>query len=479
MITLRSVPLFGSGMAGKSFTVTRQRRLNCYFEQREDGDKSKVVIYGTPGLVPAFNPPVPANSPMRGMLGTDTSLYLVAFNRFLSVLANGAPLATGTLQSNAGNVSMANNSTQVVIADGRAGYLFTPSTGVLTTLAASFPAQARTVTNVSGFFVAEQPYSQNFWVSNAYDGSTWNGLSFGQASAYSDNVVAVDNLSGNLIVFSQQHFEQWQAAGTVPQPFAPILSASREYGLAAIFSRAHVDESIIFLAQNKEGQTQFVQVKGFGAAPVSNPDLDAIVNTFSVKSDAIALSYGVDKHKFYQCTFPSANRSFLYDTSSDTWSETQTGPSIFPVRHLGNFSTYYAQQTVISDYKTSQIYHISPTAYTDNGQIIPREIITRHISSSFNRIRPSSLYLDMEVGVGLQTGQGSLPAIMLQYSKDNGKTWSAERWKSLGEIGEYLARVNYRRFGSSRDCTFRIRMTDPVKFVVTEGAMKIRQKRAA
>ena len=119
---------------------------------------------------------------------------------------------------------------------------------------------------------------------------------------------------------------------------------------------------------------------------------------------------------------------------------------------------------------------MSPSQYTDNGATIIREVITRHILSQFNRVRISLLYIDMETGVGLQTGQGSTPMIMLSSSKDNGRTWSAERWAQLGQVGTYLTRVIWRRFGSARDYVFKIRMSDPVKFVITEGAIKISER---
>ncbi len=69
--------------------------------------------------------------------------------------------------------------------------------------------------------------------------------------------------------------------------------------------------------------------------------------------------------------------------------------------------------------------------------------------------------------------------IMLSSSKDNGRTWSAERWIGLGPIGTYLTRVIWRRFGSARDYVFKIRMSDPVKFVITEGAIKISERQPA
>lgn len=473
---MKVIPLFGSGVAGQSFVVTRQRRLNCYYENRQDGDKAKVVIYGTPGLVPLFMANTPLFQPLRGFLGTQSALYLVADNQFQSVTSSGAVLASATLGTATGLASMTYSPTQVVIVDGVAGYLYTPATTTFATIGASFPNGAKTCTFVAGFFVAEQPGSQIFWVSNVNDGSMWNALAFASAAQYSDNILAVDNLWGNLIVFSEQHTEFWQNAGLQPEPFVPILSATSEYGLAAIFSRAHVDQTIIFLAQTREGQVQFVQIQGYNSVVVSNPDIEFIVNSFSVVSDAVALSYERGKHKFYQVSFPTANRSLLYDTSTGLWSEVQSGASVLPIRHFGNLSAYFAGRTLVSDFATNQIYTLSDSAYTDNGHVIPREVITRHILSNFNRIRISQVYLDMETGVGNQSDPGSNPQIVLQYSKDNGRTWNPERWASSGLIGQYMTRVIWRRFGSTRDATFRIRMTDPVKFVITEGALSITER---
>lgn len=471
----RVLPLFGESTFSKSAVVTRQRRLNVYFEQRKDADKTKVAIYGTPGLVKQFSVSTPLGVPVRGMMGTQNSLYVVAYNQFQDIKGNGAAQFTGSLASNSGQCSLAVNATfnQVLIVDGVSGYLYTPLTSIAT-LPASFPNGARTLTFVSDFFVAEQPGSPYFWVSNANDGSTWNSLAFAAASAFPDTILAVDNLAGNLITFSQQHMEFWQASGNVPQPFVPIQSAANEWGLAAIFSRAHLAESIIFLAQNREGQVQFVQLSGFGYKIISDPDIESIVNGFDTVSDAVALSYGIDTHKFYQVSFPTANRTFLYDTSSGIWSEAQTGASLSPVRHTANLSAYYAGRTLVSDYATNAVYSFDPNTYTDNGATIAREIITRHVLSDFDRIRISSLYLDMETGVGLQSGQGVLPQLMVSYSKDNGRTWSSERWVSPGAVGNYLARVILRRFGSTRDATFKFRMTDPVKFVITNGALKVK-----
>jgi hypothetical protein len=69
----------------------------------------------------------------------------------------------------------------------------------------------------------------------------------------------------------------------------------------------------------------------------------------------------------------------------------------------------------------------------------------------------------METGIGLTSGQGSIPQVMLQYSRDNGHTWSNERWVSAGMIGRYKAEVRWARLGRAYDFVFKIRISDPVK----------------
>lgn len=471
---MKIVPIFGGGTYYKSATVTRQRRLNCYYENRPDQDKSKIAIYGTPGLQLIATVSTPLNKPLRAFLGTQTAIYAVAYNKFMQLSTTGAILYSYTLTTYVGLVSMVNSSTQGVLVDGGNGYVL--SAGTMSPIS-MFPATgARTVTFCSGFFVAEQPGTQKFWVSNAFDGTTWNALAFASASSDSDNILAVDQLNGILLIYMQQGMEFWSNQGLSPQPFAPLISAANQLGLAAIFSRVHVNQTIIFLAQTQEGAVQFAQVVGYNVNIISDADIDELINSFTVTSDCIGLTYQVGQHKMAQFTFVTANRTLLYDTSTGLWSEAQTGTSEIPARHVANLSAYYNGYTYLSDYATNKVYKMSETQYTDNGVSILRELITRHVLSQFNRVRISLLYLDMETGVGLQTGQGNNPQVMLQISKDNGRKWSAERWRSLGAVGQYRNRVLWRRFGTSRDYVFRIRMTDPVKFVITEGAIKIAER---
>lgn len=469
--------VFGAGVASKSYVVTRQRRLNCYYENRDDGDKARIVLYGTPGMKQKFNL---GSSAARGLLGSSTALYAVAGSNFYQLDLAGEVQYSAPLGSNFGLVSFAKNPTQVILVDGSLGYLFIA--GVLTPLtsgnypnAVGFPSGCKTVTVAGGYFVCEVPKTQQFQVSGLFDGTTWNVLSFASASQYADTLLAVDSLIGNLLLFSSTHLEFWQNVGSTPEPFQPILSATTEYGIAAVFSRAHIDSSIIFLAQSPQGGASVCQIKGYQVTPISTPDLDYLFSTFSVVSDAVGLAYRADKHPLYQLTFPTANRSFLYDCLTGIWSESQTGiTQAYAQRHIGHLSTLFGTTQVISDYSNGNLYVPDTGTYTDNGTTIPRQVVSKHQLSDFNVFSVDEAYVDMETGVGNLSGAGASPNVQISVSKDNGRTFSTPRTTSLGAFSQYLTRAVWRRFGSARSFVFKIDMTDPVKFVVTGEASTAR-----
>ena len=142
--------IFGLGIAGKSYSVTRQRRLNCYLENRDDGDKEPIVLYGTPGMKPLFTI---GSGPARAMLGTPTSLAAVSGATFYLINPAFATTYSTSILSNSGLVTLAQSPSQVLLVDGVAGYLL--NGGTLTKIAAAaFPTTARTATVAAALEIA-------------------------------------------------------------------------------------------------------------------------------------------------------------------------------------------------------------------------------------------------------------------------------------------------------------------------------------
>lgn len=487
---MQPIPLFGSGVNAYSAYVSRQRRLNCFYEIRNDGDKTQMIIRGTPGVVSFLTLP---DSPIRGWHVVSNILYVVAGQVLYSILPNGTVAALGSLDiTSTGNCKLDDNGVQLLVMDGAFGYIYTIVTGSYAQAAlntagsfgkitdANFPNGAISICFLDGRLIAAKPNTRQYYCSEFYDGTAWtNSFSlptFGTKDNNSDLLKTVSSLNGVLMLAGEQSTEFWQNVGTSPLPFGRVSGATRNQGISAPYSLAFVDDVRLFVAQSLYGGTvEVVMVQGMNMQKVSTEDIDNIIRTFTVWTDAIAFGYIIDGHKMYQITFPTAKKSFLFDITTGFWYELQSGVGLTG-RHIANFGITFNSFTFISDATTGIIYKFDPNVYTDNGNIIKRQVTSRHVSMGGNRFGIDGVYLDLETGVGLQYGQGADPQIMMQVSKDGGRTFGVERWRSMGKVGQYKSpRVKWDRLGASQDFVFQWTMTEPVKFTIVGGAVKIRQ----
>jgi len=458
MSGLNPVPLFGLGNQGKSPNVDAQKRLNLYVEVQQDGEKGGLTMYPTPGLVTfaslgAF--------PARGLYERSDALYAVAYNILYKILPSGAISTLGTINTYSGRVAMADNGTQLIIVDGSFGYIYNFNTLALTQITdPDFPG-ADTVTFFGGRFIVNKPASGQFWISDLYDGTSWNALNFATAESDPDNIVRVMADGGYLIIYGTRTTELWGDIGAADFPYGRVGSTTIEWGLAARWSLVKFMDSLIFLRKNRLGQVQVCVQDGMSSAPVSTPELDSVISAYANVSDATGFAYMLGGHPMYQINFPTANASWLYDGQSKSWSKLQysTGG-----RHRGEIQAQMLGNIYVSDYANGKIYQVKPDTYTDDGVGIVREFITRHQTrGDFSSI--SQMWLEMEAGVGLQLGQGSAPQIMMQISRDGGHEWGAENWANIGAVGKYKVRAVWNRLGAARDWLFKFRVTDPVKTV--------------
>jgi hypothetical protein len=91
------------------------------------------------------------------------------------------------------------------------------------------------------------------------------------------------------------------------------------------------------------------------------------------------------------------------------------------------------------------------------------------VSNENVRIFYRKFELDLERGVGLVSGQGSDPEVMVRLSRDGGHTWGEPMRMSAGRMGEYTTRVIARRLGQARDTVFEVTVSDPVAWSLVQA----------
>ena len=463
------INLFGKSQFGKSANVTAQERLNCYMELSAD-DRNKYVLYGTPGLdlFTSFG-----DTPIRGLWKKDNLLYVVHRGTFYEVNNAGVRTVRGTIATNSGKVSMADNGTQLMLTDGTltGGYIYNFTTLVFVQISSPNYPGALTVAFQDSYFIINPPNSQRFYTSGIYNGLNWAALDFASAESNPDNLVRMDSDNATLYLFGDITTEFWTNSGAQDFSFSRISGGSTEWGLAAVNSVCKYDNSLAFLAKNRMGQVIIARMTGYLPTRISTPELEYIINNYSAIADATSFSYMLGGHPMLQINFPTGNQSWLYDGLSQAWSQVQ-GYNIG--RHRAELGVDYLSKIIVSDYANGNLYRLNPLSYTDNGDPIVMEFISRHLSKDDARITIDKLQLDMETGVGLASGQGSNPQIMLSISKDGGHEYLTSIWTSFGAIGKYLTRAIWFQLGQSRDWTFKFRITDPVKRVIFGASIIMR-----
>ncbi len=462
------VQLFGLGLQGKSSTVTSQRHLNLYAEITPDGEKSRVAFYGTPGLLlfTSFG-----DTPIRGWIAVGNFIYLVHRGTFWEVNNAGVKTNRGTITTTSGRVQMAYNGTQIAIVDGGGARFFnyTVATTTLTTVTANLIGTPIDVTFQDGFGLFAYADGK-FQKTSAYAFQTLDALDFATAESNPDGLLRNIADHGEIVLPGSNTVEFWSNTNAQGFPYNNQRGTTLEFGLAAPWSCVKYNDSLCGLFKNTMGQVQVMVMSGHALRTISTPELDYLINNYSSVSDATAFAYMLGGHPMYQINFPSAGKSWLYDATTNMWSALESGLS--GGRHRGELLIDYLNKPRVADYENGNIYTLAADTYTDNGASIPREIITRHLPSNGGQIVVHSLQVVFEAGVGLQTGHGSAPQAMLTYSKDTGRTPSYELWTSIGSIGKYQTRAIWRRLGTARDWTFKIRITDPVKLVLTAAYME-------
>ena len=326
-------------------------------------------------------------------------------------------------------------------------------------------------------------------------------MQFASKEAYTDDLQAVFVDNGNLVLLGTISQEYWQNTGSFPFPFQRIAGSPTDIGLASRWSVARCAGEMFYLGRTRRGGISVIRIQNYQPVVVSTPDLDYLLAQYENVGDAIAFGYRQNGHEFYQISFQKEGKTWLFDATTYAWSELVSGRE---TRHYANFGAQYLNQIAVTDYRNGNIYILDPQTYTDNGELIARELITPHLfaDTSFNKLHVYRLRLDMQQGVGVISGDageiyintqnseiiesqsGNLliteesglsqrsiqPQIMLQVSRDGGYTYGREMWTSFGAIGQYLRRAEWRRLGVSRSFVFKFRVTDPVKVVIISAA---------
>lgn len=468
MAALIDIPIVGQSYHLQDWAIDCQRTLNLYPQVIESGNTQSVsALLPTEGLVKRFE----FTGAIRGLY-TLPDRFLVVAGTALYVVKNGVSQQIGAI-SGTELVTFADDSVQVMIVgddayrykiadDSLAKLLINDDTGFF---------GASSVTFLDSRFVWSVPNSGKIQWSNLLS-TTTTALNYATAEAQSDNLVRVIASNGQLWLIGVKTTEIWNSTGSQDLPYQRTSGAYIPVGCAAKDSVSAFGSNLIWLSQTEHGNAQIVMTQGYQVSRISNHAIENELASYAQIDDAYAFSYQREGHSFYVISFPTAQKTWVYDAATQMWHERSfyNTETFSHEHHRANSHCFFDGEHLVGDRANGLVYRLCPNCQTDNGSLIMRERVTPCLNPQGQR-----LVFD-EVEIIAQVGQddNATPMIMLDWSDDKGRTWSNDRQEDLGGIGEYKKRLIFRRLGQSFNRVFRVRMTDAARLILLGAKAKVR-----
>lgn len=432
-----------------------------YSQIQSKDAKNDVALFGSPGVVDFANC---GSGPLRGMLEMGGALYALSGPTLYSVTQTGVATAVGGLVSGTGVVSMATNGEQLEIVNGVNGYIYSEDGGFTLITDTEFHT-ANSVTYIDSFFALDRAGTNEFFLSDSLDGTAYDGTMFASAEWQPDNVVSVLNHLERLNVFGAKSIEIYANTGAANFPFQRIKGAGFEVGIIGPHAKSTDEQSIYMIANDRKSYRI-----ANGLAPFSTPAIEQAWQKYPVISDAFSFSFTFNGHRFVVFTFPTINETWVFDKTTNLWHERVSwdvhGQSLGRWR-INCVENCYGK-VLVGDAYSGKIGYLDGETYTEFGNTIQAELVSPPIHGNGKRVFMPMFELDIETGVGIPSGQGEDPQIMLSISDDGGRTWSDQQpWRSMGRAGQYGTRLRWDRLGSFQESrTLKVTISDPVKRVI-------------
>ncbi|WP_369050355.1 hypothetical protein [Burkholderia gladioli] len=448
--------------AAKSLIAEAQRCVNLFGEQNPKDAPFPFTYYPTPGLTLVSTPPAAGES--RGIYtATNGKRYEVVGPTVYYVDSANVYTKLGTLNSIGGPISMVDNTFHVFIVDGTsAGFTVELATNTMAQCTDPAFYGADKVDYVDGYFVFNKPGTQQFYISR-YADITFDPLDIASKSTYSDNLVTLAVMHREVWLFGELTTEVWFNTGASDFTFGRLPGVYIEHGCAAKHSVAKIDLALFWLGKDLQGQAVVFAGRNYEAVRISTHALEQEMSSYAAINDAIGFSYMQNGHAFYMLTFPTANKTWGYDITTEQWHQRAfLMPDGTLARHRMNCHSVNAGRNLVGDWQTGAVYALDPNAYTDNGQPIQRIRSFPHLTGSDgNRVLFRQFIADMQVGAGMPDDSRD-PLLSLRWSDDRGATWGNPIMASMGRRGEFRTSIQYQRLGYARDRVFELSWSEPV-----------------
>ncbi len=371
---------------------------------------------------------------------------------------------TGDALSVVTHASFTDNGPLAIIASGGRMLTYDNSNPTAFMADADAPTTVPKVAYLDGYILAlEQNTARFHFPLDPTDILDWSALGFATASSKPDDLLSIKTGWDEINLFGKESLEIWVNDGATP--FSKLPGAYIEQGCIAAHSVALAGTTWVWLNHER----RIVALTG-RTPEIISAAYDDVIRDINAVSDAYSDFISIGKHAFYLISFPSVDKTFVYDFTTGAWMEWGYWDSTNAKDKLWLGRSYaYArrwEQHLIGSREDSAVYQLDPDTYQDAGNEIRTVIRTGQIShGTANRKRSTVLRITVKRGLGSEAG--SEPVFTLRWRDESGP-WGNELQLPLGKIGETESVLQLNRLGIYRKRQYEITHSDYTDFQLAE-----------
>lgn len=394
---------------------------------------------------------------------------------YASVQVNGAVPLPGTQR-----VMMADNGAEgdqlcIILPEGTNkfnAYIFTETTDVLVQISdVDFDGPVSTIRYVDGFFLFTKSDSQKLFNSQLRNGLSYIATDFVLAEADPDNITGMWILNNEPNVFGTQTSEPFQNIGGAGFPWQRVQGGVQDKGLKSKFAIEEMNDIMIFLGADEKETPSIYVSEGGRPEKISTIAIDNELAKFSdsVIASCFTWKYAQSGGQFVGFTFPG-RVTFVYDFTTGLFHTRESlndAGALVPYRVSSVMDAYGV--LLVGDSVSNKIGILDKDVFTEYGETIRRRFVTPQFDNEGDPFWIDALELYGEPGVGLTSGQGSDPEVLMSFSSNGGRTFSDRISRKAGKLGEYDKRMIWNSLGRiPREVCFKFEVSDPVKWTFSK-----------
>ncbi len=466
------LPITNGFYISDSLPISHQECTNWYVNIVQTQGLSQETLFGTPGINQLLTTGSVLNANRGAWIKNGIPYFVngeVLYSITRSTVSGEETFTANALGSIPGTsrLSMADNGTQLmVLIPGGGGYIYNEDAGTpfaqITDSDFIANGAPQYVRFIDGYFAVTTD-TKKWIVSNLNDGLSWSALDFGTAESDPDTIVAPVVINNQIFIIGSETTEGFQNIGGSGFPFQRN-NIFLDKGCNAPFSLIKTNGQFFMIGSGKNESPSIWAFNGNNYNKISTTAIDSILHKYSDAQIRSAFSWSYAQRGAFFVGFTLPDRSFVYDMATERWHERKSVVSeeTIPWRVSSMVNAY--GRILVGDSLDGRIGELRTDVYTEYDENIIRVISTQPFQNEGDEINVPILELTMEAGVGNESVPD--PVITMATSK-NGKTFTYERIRHIGRVGDYKRRVFWRRNGRyPKFVVMRFRLSDAVKPVI-------------